>query len=132
MSSTSRQTRSSIKKVDKPGIAGELGTTSIASDVKLFACNKAIKDQPVLTSTMTVQEARQPLSNTANDSMKGAPSPTSPFVDLNELIPLVHKEDDIIPNLSPVSWLSSDSWSSMSYYERLGFMEHLMNGNFRR
>jgi hypothetical protein len=59
-------------------------------------------------------------------------SPTSSFVDLNESIPLKHSDDDIMPNLSPVSWLSEDSWSSMSYNDKLGLMEHLTNGKFRR
>lgn len=73
------------------------------------------------------------LSSITNDSITGAPSPTSSSVYLNEPIPLKHSEDnDIMPNLSPVSWLSEDSWSSMSYNDKLGFMEHMMNGKFRR
>lgn len=72
------------------------------------------------------------LSSITNESIEGAPSLTSSSVDLKQSIPLKHSEDDIMPNLSPVSWLSEDSWSSMSYNEKLGFMEHLMNGKFRR
>lgn len=53
-------------------------------------------------------------------------------VDLNQTIPLKHSDDDIMPNLSPVSWLSQRSWSSMPYSDKLGFMKHLTNGRFRR
>ena len=56
----------------------------------------------------------------------------STLIDLTQSIPLLYGEDDIMPNMSPVSWLSEDSWSSMSYEEKLGFMEHLLNGRFRR
>ena len=55
-----------------------------------------------------------------------------PMLDLNQSIPLKHGENDIMPNMSPVSWLSEDSWSSMPYEEKLGFMQHLLNGQFRR
>ena len=49
-------------------------------------------------------------------------------------IPLHHtnKNEDILPNLSPASWLSEDSWLSMSAGEKVGFMEHVTNGCFSR
>ena len=44
---------------------------------------------------------------------------------------IVEREDtdiDIIPNLSPVSWLSEESWVSMTSDERAGFMNHIITG----
>lgn len=35
---------------------------------------------------------------------------------------------NIIPNLSPVSWLSEESWLSMTSAERDGFMNHIITG----
>mmetsp|Transcript_12883 Transcript_12883/g.20979 ORF Transcript_12883/g.20979 Transcript_12883/m.20979 type:complete len:457 (+) Transcript_12883:1-1371(+) len=50
---------------------------------------------------------------------------------LSSPLPLQRGDDtDILPNLSPVPWLSEESWSSMSYNEKIGFMEHITNGTF--
>lgn len=50
-------------------------------------------------------------------------------VELAAPIPLEHSNDsDIVPNLSPVSWLSEESWNTMSPDEKLGFMEHVCIG----
>lgn len=43
----------------------------------------------------------------------------------------LRRNEDILPNMSPVSWLSENSWRSMSYDEKVGFMEHILNGSFR-
>eukprot|EP01082_Thalassiosira_pseudonana_P003863 g3094.t1 g3094 contig12:1405201-1406784(-) len=51
--------------------------------------------------------------------------------ELYQKIPLQHKEEDIMPNFSPVSWLSNDSWSSMSYNDKLVFMDHATDGGFK-
>ena len=52
--------------------------------------------------------------------------------DLSSPIPLYHSDGaDIVPAMSPVPWLSEDSWRSMSSDEKIGFMEHITNGAFR-
>ena len=45
---------------------------------------------------------------------------------------IVDREDtdiNFIPNLSPVSWLSEESWLSMTSDERAGFMNHIITGS---
>ncbi|KAL7544665.1 hypothetical protein ACHAWF_008034 [Thalassiosira exigua] len=51
---------------------------------------------------------------------------------LSSPFPLQRSDDtDILPKLLPVPWLSEDSWNSMSYNEKVGFMAHITNGSFR-
>lgn len=54
-----------------------------------------------------------------------------PF-NLNQTMSLEHNEDSVIPHLCPVAWLSDDSWSLLPYNDKLGIMEHLLNGKFQR
>eukprot|EP00569_Conticribra_weissflogii_P010847 CAMPEP_0171388614 /NCGR_PEP_ID=MMETSP0879-20121228/40598_1 /TAXON_ID=67004 /ORGANISM="Thalassiosira weissflogii, Strain CCMP1336" /LENGTH=541 /DNA_ID=CAMNT_0011900969 /DNA_START=136 /DNA_END=1761 /DNA_ORIENTATION=+ len=43
----------------------------------------------------------------------------------------LQRQDDIMPNLSPIPWLSESSWASMSYDEKAMIMEHILYGTFR-
>lgn len=43
----------------------------------------------------------------------------------------LQRQDDIMPNLSPIPWLSESSWASMSYDEKAMMMEHILYGTFR-
>ncbi len=44
--------------------------------------------------------------------------------------PLEFRED-IMPNLSPIPWLSQSSWESISYDEKTMLMEHILHGTLR-
>lgn len=153
--------RSSIKKVDFSGLTDEL-TIRIASDLDLdkFVSKSGALDKPSINE-LSPQETRQLLADFVdshpdaerqvarlvlqhlgiNKSVFLSPIGSSLGVnrdiyhsssaDLKQSFPLKHGED-IMPNLSPVPWLSEDSWASMSHDDKLGFMEHLTNGKFRR
>lgn len=153
--SSGQRRRSSIKKVDFSGLTDEFAT-SLASDLNLdkFA-KKSADGQPLELDKLTQQETRKLLADFVkshpvaerqvarlvlqylgiNKSVFSSPrvsSVNSDDTDLNQSIPLTHSTSDILPNLAPVSWLSEDSWASMTHDDKVGFMEHLMGGKFSR
>ncbi|KAL3798580.1 hypothetical protein HJC23_011884 [Cyclotella cryptica] len=152
--------RSSIKKVDFSGLTDEL-TIRIARDLDLdkFVIKSGALGKSSIDK-MTPQEAREVLANFVDShpdaerqvarlvlkhlginksvflSSRGSSlsidrdAIPSSSTDLNQSFPLEHGED-IMPSLSPVPWLPDDSWASMSYDDKLGFMDHLTHGKFR-